>query len=575
MGANMALHHIMGGGGGGFGWRRCSDDEGFRGEEAAKVVERWWWFLAVMRSSDGVAAAGCDGEGVVEMAWRWCGCDGRMVTGWCCSEGGGCKGDDMRWWPESGRKVGDGAQKLEREERKICVARQSLVSDICKVRRLTSDEAKGCKYSTFLGSMRMYHDSTHRALMSMERVFKNRIQRRGVKQSGEIDIEFKIFDEYMFKVNKIKVMVEMEVMRSCGGVAAAGCGGEGVVEMAWRWCGCDERMVIGWCCSEGGGCEDLDLEPKIDATMWDFLNHSCWKELSKELSSKILPSRDGSCRKTFKPIPSDNQSLYDEDVPERIFSNPLFEEEIISMKIDQHHDNTESNLVLRTHDSSLIISSKIDSLLDEFAGEHMLLKSIRPRIDETDCDPEEDIRLIERLLYDNSSPSPPEEFVSDNSDAEIESFSPSPIPIKDSDSFMEEIDLSCTPDDPMPPGIEEDDYDSERDILIHEELLENYSLSLPENESFHFDIPSFSRPPAKPPDGKTGILNIKMMGDISEQKIPMPRPMITLVPNQEKSPDLLSHQGLEIFKPSARCPMMIHGKNIPILDVPMFHFYPP
>nr|GFB69994.1 hypothetical protein [Tanacetum cinerariifolium] len=107
-----------------------------------------------------------------------------------------------------------------------------------------------------------------------------------------------------------------------------------------------------------------------------------------------------------------------------------------------------------------------------------------------------------RLLYDNSSPRPPKEFVSENSNANIESFSPSPIPIKDSDSLMEEIDLSCTSDDPMPPGIEEDDDDSERDILILKELLDNYSLSFLENESFHFDIPSFSRPPAKPPDGQ-------------------------------------------------------------------------
>nr|GFC63305.1 hypothetical protein [Tanacetum cinerariifolium] len=82
------------------------------------------------------------------------------------------------------------------------------------------------------------------------------------------------------------------------------------------------------------------------------------------------------------------------------------EEEIIPMKLDQHPDNAESDLMesLHTHDSSLSISSKIDSLLDEFAGELTLLKSILPRIDETDCDFEEDIRLIEKLLYDNSSP---------------------------------------------------------------------------------------------------------------------------------------------------------------------------
>nr|GFC17541.1 hypothetical protein [Tanacetum cinerariifolium] len=132
---------------------------------------------------------------------------------------------------------------------------------------------------------------------------------------------------------------------------------------------------------------------------------------------------------------SDNQSCSDKDVLEKIVSKPLSKEEIILMKS------------LRTHDSSLPISSKIDSLLEEFAGELTLLKSIPPRIDETDCDFEEDIHLIEILLYDNSSPRPPEEFVSLNSDAaKIKSFSPSPILVKDSDSLMEEINLFCTPD---------------------------------------------------------------------------------------------------------------------------------
>nr|GEZ03502.1 hypothetical protein [Tanacetum cinerariifolium] len=166
---------------------------------------------------------------------------------------------------------------------------------------------------------------------------------------------------------------------------------------------------------------------------------------------------------------SDDQSLSDEDFPKEIFSNPLFEEEIISTKIDPHHFDVESDLIesMLNHDSSIIPSSlKINSLLDEFAGELTLLKSISPGIDKTDCDHENEIRLIERLLYDNLSPRPPKEFVSENSNAEMESFSPSPIPIKDSDSFMEKINLTFTPDDPMPSGIEEDDDDSERDILI-------------------------------------------------------------------------------------------------------------
>nr|GFA58995.1 hypothetical protein [Tanacetum cinerariifolium] len=127
----------------------------------------------------------------------------------------------------------------------------------------------------------------------------------------------------------------------------------------------------------------------------------------------------------------------------------------------------------------------------------------------------------------------------------------------------------------MPPGIEEDDDDSGRDIPILRELLDNYSLSFPANESYHFDIPSPYRPPAKPPNGKTGTLNIKMLGDVSDQKVPIPNLTITRILNQEKSPDLLSHLGFETFQPSVECSMIINGKNTPVLDVPLFHFYPP
>nr|GEW45223.1 hypothetical protein [Tanacetum cinerariifolium] len=159
----------------------------------------------------------------------------------------------------------------------------------------------------------------------------------------------------------------------------------------------------------------------------------------------------------------DDHSCSDEDVLEKIISKPLSEEEIIPMKS------------LRIHDSSLSISSKIDSLLDEFTGELTLLKSIPPGIDETDCDFEENIRLIEKLLYDNSSPCPSKEFISANSDAAIKSFSPSPILVKDSDSLMEEIDLfnsyvydpnpnsfDCPPNSyhPLHPTYESYSYDS-------------------------------------------------------------------------------------------------------------------
>nr|GEW69760.1 hypothetical protein [Tanacetum cinerariifolium] len=216
---------------------------------------------------------------------------------------------------------------------------------------------------------------------------------------------------------------------------------------------------------------------------------------------------------------SDDESCHEEVIHEmsfKTYSNPLFDldEEIISCKFNpihnEDHDSTPKIVRIDTdsyllesslnHDTLMISSLKIDSLLVEFAGELIFLESIPPGVDEANCDPEEDIHLVERLLYDNSSSRPPEEFVSENSNANIESFFPSPIPNEDSDSLMEEIDLSYTPDDPMPLSIEDDDDDSERDILIHKELLDDYFLSLPVNDSFYFDIPSFSHPLAKPPD---------------------------------------------------------------------------
>nr|GEV71883.1 hypothetical protein [Tanacetum cinerariifolium] len=218
-------------------------------------------------------------------------------------------------------------------------------------------------------------------------------------------------------------------------------------------------------------------------------------------------------------------------------------------------------------------------------------------INEADFDPEEEIRLVKKLLYDNSSPRPSEEPNSENSNVVIESFYPSPILVEGSDSLIKEIDIILAPDDSIPPGIENDDYDSEGDIIFLEELLSNNSPSLPENESFHFDVPSSPRPPAKPPNDDgiyfddepvTGILTVKVVGDISKQYDLMPRllptqptlcPVIdTLLPFSFENEDkvhLLSHRGFKAFELFSKSPMMIYGGNIPNLEVSFLHFYPP
>ncbi|GJU50704.1 hypothetical protein Tco_1220259 [Tanacetum coccineum] len=299
----------------------------------------------------------------------------------------------------------------------------------------------------------------------------------------------------------------------------------------------------------------FDIESECDVPVCDDFTAS---------SNPLFDSYDDSTS-------SDDESFFYEDVPEenfKIYSNPLFDEEIISTKIGPHHFNAESDLIesLLNRDTSIIYSPKFDSLLEEFSGELAHIDLISTEIDKADFDPEEEIRIVENFLYDNSSPRPLEEFNSEYSDAVIKYFSPSPIPVEGSDSLMEEIENFLTLDDSMPPGMENDDYDSEGNILFLEELLSNDSLSLPENESFHFDVQSSPRPPAKLPDDgiyfepDTGLLTAKVVGDISKHYILMPRllptqpthcPVIdTLFPFSSKNEDkvhLLSHRGFKAF----------------------------
>ncbi|GJR37635.1 hypothetical protein Tco_1213319 [Tanacetum coccineum] len=309
---------------------------------------------------------------------------------------------------------------------------------------------------------------------------------------------------------------------------------------------------------------------------------------------------------------SDDESLSDEDVPMenfKIYLNPLFDdEEIISPKIDPHYFNAESNLIESLLNRDILINSspKFDYLLEEFSGELAHIDPIPPGIEKADFDLEEEIRLVENLLYDNSSLRLPEELNLEIADTILESLSPSPILVADSDSLMEEIDLFLASDDSMPPGIEDDDYDSEGDIRFLEELLNNGSHPLPENESFsldHFDDPSLPRPPPEPPDVEncfdfkpdTGVVTNKVVGDISEHDVLMPNLLPTqptlcpvfdlLLPFSSENEDkvfnpgilispLLSHRG-EIISNFSKSPMMISGGHIPHLDVPYLHFYPP
>ncbi|GJU20118.1 hypothetical protein Tco_1153460 [Tanacetum coccineum] len=230
--------------------------------------------------------------------------------------------------------------------------------------------------------------------------------------------------------------------------------------------------------------KDLNLTPSESEDLSD-IESECDMPVCDDFMTFSNPLFDSNDDFTS----GDDESLSGEDIPKenfKIYSNPLFDEEINSTKIDPHHFNTESDLIesLLNRDTLIVSSPKFDSLLEELSGELAHIDLISPEIDEAEFDPKEEIRLVEKLLYDNSSPRPPEKLNSENSDAVIESFSPSPIPVEDSDSLIEEIDIFLAPDDSIPPSIKNDDYDSEGDILFLEELLSNDSLFLLEMSHF-------------------------------------------------------------------------------------------
>ncbi|GJY31745.1 hypothetical protein Tco_0415240 [Tanacetum coccineum] len=234
---------------------------------------------------------------------------------------------------------------------------------------------------------------------------------------------------------------------------------------------------------------------------------------------------------------------------------------------DNNRVNVESELVesLSNRDTSIVHSSKIDPILEEFAGELAHIAPIPPGIVEADPDDDtlsnnddfedieyvsleevneveqeekefdledifqvQDVILREKLLNVHRLISKIESLkVNPTLDHVLESPSPFPISVVDSDSFLEESDTSLSHLDNSLPEFETfSDHTEETrsgsttthanyslleyDLFLleiepdQEGLISNDNsndpfLELPEFESFHFD-PSFPHPPPEPPD---------------------------------------------------------------------------
>ncbi|GKE39210.1 hypothetical protein Tco_1462615 [Tanacetum coccineum] len=260
------------------------------------------------------------------------------------------------------------------------------------------------------------------------------------------------------------------------------------------------------------------------------------------------------------PIPSEFEGISDDtsNVPTCVNNRVNIEIDLVESLINR--------------DTSIVHSSKIYLILEEFAGELAHIAPIPPGIVEADFDPNDDTSSdddsFENIEYVDASPSysleeenedqEEKEFdledifqiqdvilrekllnvhrliskiesLKDNltPDRVLESPSPFPIPVADSDSFLEESDTSLSHLDNSLPEFETSsnhteetrsgsttthanyslpEYDSflfeiepDQEGLISIDNSNEPLLELPEFESFHFN-PSFPRPPPEPPD---------------------------------------------------------------------------
>ncbi|GKE18195.1 hypothetical protein Tco_1425772, partial [Tanacetum coccineum] len=303
---------------------------------------------------------------------------------------------------------------------------------------------------------------------------------------------------------------------------------------------------------------------------------------------------------------SDDESSHEEVIREisfKTYLNPLFDldEEIISNEFNPIHNeyldstlkndrfDTESYLLesLLNRDTLMASSPKIDSLFDEFAGE---LITIPPRI--VNREHEEYISLMERLIYDNSSPRQPEDFHA-NPNTIIESLPTFPIPVEDSDSLREEIDIFLGLNDSIPP-------DSTIDVV--EDISVDVPNILPTHPTLHMDFDFISShndlgsdlDVSSPSGDRNKIYDMGICIEVESTLLLATHSLMidTLLPfsfenkvkvfnhdvlaSKEKSPSSSSHWGFKASKLfHQKSLMLIHGGNIPILDVPFLHFYPP
>nr|GEZ06070.1 hypothetical protein [Tanacetum cinerariifolium] len=169
---------------------------------------------------------------------------------------------------------------------------------------------------------------------------------------------------------------------------------------------------------------EMDSNEEIESSVKNLnLTLSESEDLSDYVSECDLPFCDNSpdFNNDFEIFSNplfdskDDYTSSDDDEINRLYNEVLEDLNPILPGNENDHFNVESNLIESLLNKDTVITSpKIDFLLEEFAGELALINPIPPRIAETNFDSKENIRLIKKLLYDNSSPRPLEGLNSEN-----------------------------------------------------------------------------------------------------------------------------------------------------------------
>nr|GFB87513.1 hypothetical protein [Tanacetum cinerariifolium] len=218
-------------------------------------------------------------------------------------------------------------------------------------------------------------------------------------------------------------------------------------------------------------------------SMYSFCEIAC-QIVQKKLEEKCIEEEQAATAQNRKlPVCYDDDD--DEEESNSLKDNNIFElppcsavtpsEPIDSLSMGDEHLDT----ILATESDELIKSSVEDlvPIPSESEGEN-------------GCDVPSCFTTFSNILFDDEY-----EFDSvDDQSLHNEDFS------EKIDSFMEEIDFFLTPDDPIPPSIE-DDEDSEGDILF-EKLLHNNPIPLPDTLDFSYEVriflPFFTYPMTSP-----------------------------------------------------------------------------